>query len=151
MMFNKSLIEVSLPFPDECLMHDWWLMLVCKLYGEIKFIKGKTFIKYRQHGANQVGAKKNSIINNLLSLTKSVNIASRNLNKTINQMQDFKKRYEDDLPNETIKYIEALVFVSNFKNRRFEKIIKALKARVHKSTITKTIGTYFLIFKGLDK
>ncbi|HII3385101.1 TPA: glycosyltransferase family 2 protein [Enterobacter cloacae] len=151
MMFNKSLIQASMPFPEKCLMHDWWLMLVCRLYGEIRFIEGKTFIKYRQHGSNQVGAKKNSIITHLLNLTRSINIASKNLIGTINQMQDFKSRYENDLPNETKNYIEAQVFVSNVSSNRYERIIKALKVKMHKSTITKTVGTYFLIFKGLNK
>ncbi|WP_199130171.1 glycosyltransferase family 2 protein [Enterobacter hormaechei] len=151
MMFNKELIKASMPFPRDCLMHDWWLMLVCNLYGQIKFIQDKTFIKYRQHSSNQVGAKKNSIVNNILNLSKSINTSSVNLHKTIKQMMDFKERYHNDIPSETKSYIEALNLFLDAKSSPIQRVIEAKKVKMQKSSFIKTVGTYLIIFKGLNK
>lgn len=53
--FNKNLIRLSTPLPNDALMHDWWMALVASLTGSITFIDKPT-IKYRQHLSNQVGA-----------------------------------------------------------------------------------------------
>lgn len=151
MMFNKELIKASMPFPQDCLMHDWWLMLVCKLYGQIKFIEGKTFIKYRQHSSNQVGAKRSSVVNNILNLSESLNTASVNLQKTIKQMMDFNERFDNGIPSESKKYIEALTWFLDAESSPVKRVIEAKKIKMQKSSIIKTLGTYFIIFKGLKK
>ena len=38
-------------------MHDWWVALVASAFGQISFVD-KATIKYRQHAANSIGAKK---------------------------------------------------------------------------------------------
>jgi glycosyltransferase involved in cell wall biosynthesis len=35
MLFNRALLEKAIPIPDNCFMHDWWLVLFAKAYGEI--------------------------------------------------------------------------------------------------------------------
>ncbi len=37
-------------------MHDWWLALVAAASGEIRWLETPT-VRYRQHGANDTGAK----------------------------------------------------------------------------------------------
>ena len=51
MAFNRSILEMSLPFPKDLSMHDWWIGLVGELYGETYFIKNK-LISYRRHDNN---------------------------------------------------------------------------------------------------
>lgn len=51
MAFRKQLLNVSLPFPKEIEMHDWWLGLMAEQNGEISMITDK-LIKYRRHGDN---------------------------------------------------------------------------------------------------
>lgn len=55
-LINKSLLEKALPFPDNCLSHDWWLALVAIKLKGIKYLN-IPLIKYRQHPSNVFGAK----------------------------------------------------------------------------------------------
>ncbi|ROI02659.1 glycosyltransferase family 2 protein [Chryseobacterium sp. G0240] len=57
MCFNKNAKNVSLPYPDNIPMHDWWVTL-CTIenLGEI-FEISEPYILYRQHSKNEVGAK----------------------------------------------------------------------------------------------
>lgn len=55
MMVNRSLLEMALPLPAEAIMHDWWCALISSS-GRRSYI-GTPLILYRQHGANQLGAK----------------------------------------------------------------------------------------------
>ena len=54
---NRKLASIALPFPDDVLMHDWWMALCCSLNGIVEFID-KPLVFYRQHGNNEVGAKR---------------------------------------------------------------------------------------------
>ncbi len=51
MAFNKKILAKSLPFPKDLPMHDWWIGLVCEIYGKVYFIEDK-LISYRRHGNN---------------------------------------------------------------------------------------------------
>ncbi|GHA39821.1 glycosyltransferase family 2 protein [Photobacterium aphoticum] len=56
MMFNRALLEQALPIAEDAFMHDWWLILVARVTGEVRFIE-KPLIRYRQHDFNTIGAK----------------------------------------------------------------------------------------------
>lgn len=56
---NRRLAELALPFPDAAIMHDWWCAVVAGS-GRRAFIPRATVL-YRQHGANQIGARNRSI------------------------------------------------------------------------------------------
>lgn len=60
---SSGLIKVALPFPDKIAMHDHWLALVANFMGSILSIP-KPLVKYRQHGANAVGATGSNIFVN---------------------------------------------------------------------------------------
>jgi glycosyltransferase involved in cell wall biosynthesis len=63
MMINRKAINVSMPILPPAIMHDWWIVAnVIKHHGMVEFID-ESLIQYRQHGANSVGAKENSIFN----------------------------------------------------------------------------------------
>ncbi|MBE2899210.1 hypothetical protein HPC37_10665 [Pasteurellaceae bacterium 20609_3] len=51
-----ELILESLKFVeiDNLYMHDWWIALLAKYYGEAIFIPEPTLL-YRQHANNQIG------------------------------------------------------------------------------------------------
>ena len=53
---NRKLLEMSMPFPDGIIMHDWWLAQCAAASGRIVFLP-EPLLKYRQHGGNVVGAK----------------------------------------------------------------------------------------------
>ncbi len=56
---RRSLLERALPFPREW-VHDEWLAVIAAATGEIRFID-EPLIEYRQHGANQIGARKQGL------------------------------------------------------------------------------------------
>jgi glycosyltransferase involved in cell wall biosynthesis len=59
-MFNGALRVLAAPVPPEAVMHDWWLALVAACLGRVKHTWWcSTF--YRQHGANDTGAKRWSV------------------------------------------------------------------------------------------
>lgn len=52
MAFQKSVLELALPFPANIPMHDWWLGLVAQLYGRVFFLHQPGLL-YRRHEDNQ--------------------------------------------------------------------------------------------------
>jgi glycosyltransferase involved in cell wall biosynthesis len=54
-LVNRALLELALPFPAACVMHDWWLAQCAAAAGAIGFDPEAT-VRYRQHPFNQVGA-----------------------------------------------------------------------------------------------
>jgi hypothetical protein len=57
MMFNKTLLQLAWPIPENAAMHDWWLALVAAAFGKIGVLPEATML-YRQHGKNTLGAQK---------------------------------------------------------------------------------------------
>ena len=55
-MLNRALLEASRPVPDDAPMHDYWFALVAAALGRIVVLE-EPLIEYRQHGANDTGAK----------------------------------------------------------------------------------------------
>ena len=55
MLFNQSLLRLSLPVPQEASMHDWWMALLVCLFGCSTYLK-RTTIQYRQHESNVIGS-----------------------------------------------------------------------------------------------
>ncbi|SFN06906.1 glycosyltransferase family 2 protein [Variovorax sp. OV329] len=54
--FRRSLLDHALPFPPEWL-HDEWLGVLAAATGGVEVLEWSS-IDYRQHGANQVGARR---------------------------------------------------------------------------------------------
>ena len=56
---KKEFIEKILPLPtySKFLIHDYWIGLMVGIYGKLAYMPEK-YIKYRQHGDNQVGTNK---------------------------------------------------------------------------------------------
>lgn len=54
--FRRSLLDVALPFPRSW-VHDEWLAMVAAIVGRTDVIT-EQLIDYRQHSANQIGARK---------------------------------------------------------------------------------------------
>ena len=147
MFFNKSLVKKALPLPPACIMHDWWLLIVAKILGEVYFIK-EPLIKYRQHGKNQVGAKKLGFIKTAKSLKVSSNSAHQNLIKTIMQMNAFNTLFNNDIPQAIKIKIHAWNYCFLSKNYRIRALYTIFSKGLKKSSLVKTLGLYYLILMG---
>ena len=56
-LVNRSLVDCALPILHGAIMHDWWFALLAVSLGKIENVDTAT-VKYRQHAANDTGAKK---------------------------------------------------------------------------------------------
>lgn len=56
LLVNRPAVERSLPFPDEVVLHDWWLALVAAQAGGLAYLP-EPCSSYRQHKSNVVGAR----------------------------------------------------------------------------------------------
>ena len=56
---RRELVELALPVADGWI-HDEWLAAVAAAFGELDFMDDM-LIDYRQHGANQIGARKRTL------------------------------------------------------------------------------------------
>ncbi|MEQ1590626.1 MAG: glycosyltransferase family 2 protein [Gallionella sp.] len=58
MMFRRRLLDIAIPFPPDCLVHDWWLSVVAtsEKGGGICLVN-EHLTAYRQHSLNVIGAK----------------------------------------------------------------------------------------------
>ena len=70
---KKELIEEVLPIPTDSkyAIHDLWIGLMAALNGKVSYMPEK-YIKYRQHGNNQVGTDKLSHKFNKLSQVREL-------------------------------------------------------------------------------
>ena len=59
-LFNRALLERSVPVSADAIMHDWWLALIAMDQGKIINMPEPTLM-YRQHDKNDTGAKRWSI------------------------------------------------------------------------------------------
>jgi len=57
-VLRRSLLEQALPFPREWI-HDEWLAIVASCVGRVDVLE-ESLIEYRQHGGNQIGARRDS-------------------------------------------------------------------------------------------
>lgn len=54
-LFNRSLLQLAIPIPEQAMMHDWWLALLAAAAGKVGYVP-KQLLLYRQHGRNTLGA-----------------------------------------------------------------------------------------------
>ena len=92
-MVNSALAKLacSVPYPEEMLMHDWWLALLASSCGITAFITDST-IDYRQHGANSVGAKNTKSLRYLIRRLCSAPMRHA-INRAVTQAQGFRRCY----------------------------------------------------------
>lgn len=74
--FNRALIQVALPIPPEAVIHDHWLALMAAATGTIKTLPQVTIL-YRQHGNNQIGARKTPLLKQILNIHKLDNLHAK--------------------------------------------------------------------------
>lgn len=78
-VFNRKLLE-NVVFPEnyKIRMHDWWLYKVCICIGGKIYKDKNSYIYYRQHGSNAVGAiRKKSRVKQIYEFSKKIDYFSK--------------------------------------------------------------------------
>lgn len=103
-VFNRYLIE-KIVFPEnyKIRMHDWWMYKVCICIGGKIYKDEKSYILYRQHGNNAVGAtRKNSRVKQIYKFSKKIDYFSK-------ETEVLKSIYLDSIiEKEKLKKVEKL-------------------------------------------
>jgi glycosyltransferase involved in cell wall biosynthesis len=124
-MINKRLRDLSVPIPQDALMHDWWAGLIAVALGQTDCVDEATML-YRQHSMNVVGAKWDisikTIVQKLIDFKKLKQINRTHLLKTQKQAMALGLRFEALLPKE--KYEKIMVY-ANLDSQSF--IMKRVK------------------------
>lgn len=120
-MINKSLQGMMLQVKDynKIIMHDYWAVLIAKVFGKVGFIKKPTMY-YRQHSANSVGAKES---NNPLYL--------------INRLMKGRKAYKEQMKE---SMMQTAFFLQTYKERypikcEIQELLEGYASLVHKNKL----------------
>ncbi len=135
-MINKKLKELAEPIPTERItMHDWWLALVAAAFGRIEFVDEAT-IKYRQHGNNDVGAKKytEQIIKKTKAIDKMYDVVSDNFV----QAKTFFDRYRSTLDNHDREVVSQYINLMTYNP--FKRIAIINKYKFQKQGFIRNLG-----------
>ncbi|TDV10454.1 glycosyl transferase family 2 [Raoultella planticola] len=149
MACNRKLIEgVKKSQIQNSIMHDWYIGLYASAFGRILFIE-KSFILYRQHGGNQVGAKSFLIkdIFNLRGLTSKVRNATDSVIKTKQQAELFFSDFNGKLDKENKGILNS--YISSFEHGKFFKRLQLFLFKgVNKKGLLRNIVFFFIyVFK----
>lgn len=138
---NRKCIQLSLPFPDEVVMHDWWLALVASFSGKTIYYQRST-INYRQHINNVVGAKPfTALISQRLSLFVNHSLIDKYIGEPILQLKACSNRFR-------FNHAQSYDFIRDLTSiNPVARVSAALKLRLKKHGIMRTSLFYiFLIF-----
>ncbi|MDD2559730.1 MAG: hypothetical protein PHE04_03565, partial [Bacteroidales bacterium] len=91
MMINQAAKELALPISEKALMHDKWIALKVAAAGGILESIHEATVLYRQHGENQIGARKIGLAHYFIQL-KSL-AATRKENRATLEMSRAIKRF----------------------------------------------------------
>ncbi|UDQ96949.1 glycosyltransferase family 2 protein [Lentisphaerota bacterium WC36G] len=138
MLFNNALLKIiDIDVMKKCaVMHDHWLMLVAKLFGEISYLNQPTIL-YRQHKKNVLGAP-----SFMTKLKRYKNFHDR-FRESCKQCQGILDNYGDKIDGKTTIMLKKFTDLPNCNFFRKRYII--LKYRFFKHGLLRNLGVFFLI------
>ncbi|MBN2896222.1 MAG: glycosyltransferase family 2 protein [Campylobacterales bacterium] len=140
MMINRTLAELAMPIPDECIMHDWWIALVASAFGTIVPLKESTMF-YRQHGLNDTGAKHyklGSMPKKIYKIFITDELYIKHLNHNLKQAVAFLERYRDRLEPQHIAMLQA--FTTLKSQSWLERRATLIRYRLFKNGLVRNLG-----------
>jgi glycosyltransferase involved in cell wall biosynthesis len=100
MLGNSELRQRATPLPSDAYVHDWWVALIAGYLGAVVALP-EPLVKYRQHGANTIGAKSWDMVSMLRRFASSpsgtVKRTIRVLKKSQLQARCFHQAFGDSL------------------------------------------------------
>ena len=116
---KKQLLDKILPLPknSKYMVHDYWIGLMVALNGKVGYLK-ETYIRYRQHGDNQVGLGKESYKFKKLDQVRNLFIEVKlGIFTTYVQNED---RFPEELKKQNKQALDYYQMLKNKKNFNFK-------------------------------
>lgn len=138
MILNKDLLNLSMPFPENIIMHDWWFLLLASSINASIGYTNESTILYRQHGGNVIGAK---VLGFSSILKRIINGECNSYYNNIKQAQSLNVHLkENKFFNEsiqTISHFDSMSTISRLNN--------SLQLNLTGSNVVRTIMLYLRI------
>lgn len=102
-MMNRELLRlIQTHIPEYTVMHDWWFYMTASSFGEV-YYDNNSYILYRQHQNNVIGARTNYCAEFKIRLKNYKN----NRGKIGQQAREFQRLYQNKEGNQ--KLLEAVI------------------------------------------
>jgi glycosyltransferase involved in cell wall biosynthesis len=140
-MINRKLRDLATSIPSEAIMHDYWLALVSAAFGKIAYVNEPTIL-YRQHGANNAGAKKYNM-GFILKKVADNSFVKDSLSRKRRQATVFYQRYREDLSEREKQLLEDFMALGNkgFCQNRW----LVMKNRFFPIGLARNVGLFFYL------
>lgn len=119
-IFNKYLLDISLPIPKGAIMHDVWFFNIALMFGKINQISESTIL-YRQHSGNFSGSS--SYIANIMNNIKNPIQIKQKINNRINLAALLLQKYKNLLPKEHYDILDSLASINSKSFFRRRKVL----------------------------
>ena len=136
-MANRALMDLAGPWPDQAVMHDWYLALVAACFGKIGLVEEAT-IDYRQHGHNQVGSKNAASAQYVAKRATETKKSRQVLLDTYAQAGAFVAQYGEKMP--PAYYEAACAFAAMPQKHKLARLYTLTKYRLWKGGLVRKIG-----------
>lgn len=149
MLLNPILCNKVTPIPMGVAMHDWWVILIARAFGNVGFVS-KSLVKYRQHSNNEVGAKNIRLFSVLKNIGPFLENSKANLQKQSTQAKLLISHYEVELKERlSSDDFQSLQILSNWGGlSRYERLRALFSGKLNKNTRLRNLGLFFLCLKG---
>jgi len=142
-MFNQALHNRIVPVPEECAMHDWWLALAASAFGRIVALENEQTVLYRQHAANEVGAKDASSASYVLKRLFRVRDTQNSIQTTYRQAEAFLAAYESELAESQALLLREFARIP--EHGKLGRIRQLFRLKIWKYGIVRVLGQILFI------
>ena len=141
-VLNNALRELAIAYrPSKAVMHDWWLYLLANAFGRVIY-EPHAYIKYRQHGANVIGATPS--FKRLWQRRLKIVLQRQQIVSTL-QAEEFYEHYQSKLSE------KKCLLLMHFVKRKIDtnsRLYLIYSPEINKQKIIDTIGMKLLIAIG---
>ena len=136
-MVNRALLDLAAPWPDQAVMHDWYLALAAACFGQIGLVEEAT-LDYRQHGRNQVGSKNAGSAQYVAKRATEPKKSRQVLLDTYAQAGAFVAQFGEKMP--PAYYEAARAFADMPQKHKLSRLYTLAKYRLWKGGLVRKIG-----------
>lgn len=143
-IFNRALLELSIPIPKYVRFADWWLALTVSAFGHLSFLKTPTLL-WRRHGVNASQHKPflDAVIINILNILTAHSRVAAVIQESIPLAHEFLSRYEVRLKRSDALAIRALISLN--RETFITKRIALVRHSLWYTSFLKNLGLFLFV------